>query len=327
MKNACEFIASGNYADNFKTWKEYSEKNPASLTLTGICYETGTDVLPDVPQALECWQKAAENGYSYAMLLLGDYYYHQQDYKQAVEWYQKAEEKRDPCASARLAFCLREGRGLLPDAVQEKEHMQKAVSSYYTLNKIGVCPECHAFRPAYPVYDAFEGQYCGQILCTCPKCGKEYADFYCRELALSPSYLEKEKGCIADETGKTIKGTALSQIFFIIIFIAPVVFAVKHIAFIKYIAKTILLKPRKTRTFYLVFFPMIIIEGLFAVLNFFNAVVGEFISPTELIHKRHHLQEEYKKSKARCADNDYIRRLDRAGYLLPEEYQDKIFEK
>gem|GEM_PF-5637357 len=317
MKNAYECIASGNYADNFKTWKENSEKNPASLTLTGICYETGTDILPDIPQALECWQKAAENGDSSAMVLLGDCCAAQQDEKQALEWYRKAEEKHDPCASARLAFCLREGRGLLPDAAQEKDHMQKAVSpyyAYYTLDKIGVCPDCHTFRPAYPVYDAFKGQYCGQMLCTCPQCGKEYADFYCRELALSPPYLEKEKDCIADETGKTIKKLVVSLLFSII-FIAIIVFLIRRYSW------AVLLALFDEGFFCLSLVG--ILWGLGSISNFLKAAV----TLKNLIRKRNDLQEEYKKSKARCADNDYIRRLDRAGYLLPEEYQDKIFEK
>ncbi len=85
----------------------------------GNCYYNGTGVEQDFKEAVKWYQKSAEQGNAEAQNCLGDCYYHgkgvEQDYKEAVKWYRKSAEQKNAKAQCNLGDCYCYGEGIEQD--------------------------------------------------------------------------------------------------------------------------------------------------------------------------------------------------------------------
>ncbi|MCL2076532.1 MAG: sel1 repeat family protein [Betaproteobacteria bacterium] len=103
----------------------------------GVRYESGQSVLRDYRQAVNWFQKAAEQGYAPAQHDLGVMYEDgrgvPQDYRQAVNWYQKAAEQGLSEAQFNLGLMYANGRGVPQDYRQAVNWYQKAAEQGYAL--------------------------------------------------------------------------------------------------------------------------------------------------------------------------------------------------
>ena len=72
----------------------------------GLCYENGTGVTEDLKQEMQWLQKAAEQGLAEAQVALGNCYrWAAKDGSQAVKWFRKAADQGDTDAMWELATC------------------------------------------------------------------------------------------------------------------------------------------------------------------------------------------------------------------------------
>ena len=96
----------------------------------GVCYGTGRGVKQDDRQAVYWYLKAAEQGYVKSQFNLGVYYDNgqgvPQDCQQAVYWYLKAAEQGHALAQCSLGICYANGQGVQQDYKQAVYWYQKA---------------------------------------------------------------------------------------------------------------------------------------------------------------------------------------------------------
>jgi TPR repeat protein len=96
----------------------------------GGLYQEGKGVVQDYKKAIEWYQKAAEKGNADAQADLGFMYRNgygvAKDYKKSIEWYQKAAEKGNATAQANLGFMYRNGYGVAKDDKKAIFWYQKA---------------------------------------------------------------------------------------------------------------------------------------------------------------------------------------------------------
>lgn len=119
--------------------------NANALNLLGNCYFYGNGVKQDYKKAVEWYQKAADLGYAVAMRNLGNCYYNgngvKQDYKKAVEWWQKAADLGDAAAMANLGNCYYDGNGVKRNYKKAVELYQKAadLGEVFGMSGLGLC--------------------------------------------------------------------------------------------------------------------------------------------------------------------------------------------
>ena len=96
----------------------------------GFMYEKGKGVDQDYNQAMIWYQMAADQGDSFAQYQLGKMYNKgkgvDQDYKQAMIWYQKAADQGDSYAQNSLGWMYQKGNGVVQDYKQAVIWYQKA---------------------------------------------------------------------------------------------------------------------------------------------------------------------------------------------------------
>lgn len=89
--------------------KATEEGNVNAQYNLGLCYKNGAGIAKDEKKAVEWFRKAAEQGDADAQFILGDCYMNGKgvavDEKKAVEWYQKAAEQGNAYAQNNLTFC------------------------------------------------------------------------------------------------------------------------------------------------------------------------------------------------------------------------------
>ena len=111
----------------------------------GVCYKNGQGVPQDYKLAVEWYQKAAEQNHASAQCHLGFCYYYglgvPLDYKLAVKWFQKAAEQGNIDAQSELGYCYDMGLGVQQDYSQAVEWYQKAAKQGddSAQNNLGVC--------------------------------------------------------------------------------------------------------------------------------------------------------------------------------------------
>lgn len=94
-------------------------------------YVDGLGVERDLDKARVLYNHAFEEGYSDAMVMCGDTYLVEDDYKSALDCYLKAAYRRCPYAYYRLGWFYKEGLGIEKDTTKALEYYQKAVEMQY----------------------------------------------------------------------------------------------------------------------------------------------------------------------------------------------------
>ncbi|MGA2224972.1 MAG: PDZ domain-containing protein [Syntrophobacteraceae bacterium] len=98
-------------------------------------YFNGWGVPKDYAEALQWFQKAAEQGYAEAQVNLGGMYFNgqgvEQDYAEAVKWFQKAADQGDTNAQNNLGVMYSKGQGVPKDYVEAVKWFQKAAKLGY----------------------------------------------------------------------------------------------------------------------------------------------------------------------------------------------------
>ena len=123
----------------------FSFGKPDALELyqKGECYFYGDGVEQDYYQAVEWYEKAAEQGLDSAQYSLGYCYYNgigaTQDYYAAVEWYQKAAEQGYAAAQNNLGVCYKYGQGVLLNYYEATRWFRKAAEQGHAVaqNNLG----------------------------------------------------------------------------------------------------------------------------------------------------------------------------------------------
>lgn len=94
-------------------------------------YVDGLGVERDLDKARVLYNQAFEEGYSDAMVMCGDTYLVEDDYKSALDCYLKAALRRCPYSYYRLGWFYKEGLGIEKDTTKALEYYQKAVEMQY----------------------------------------------------------------------------------------------------------------------------------------------------------------------------------------------------
>jgi len=93
--------------------------DPAEQVAEGDRYYYGEGVEKDFSQAVQWYEKAAQQGYAEGQYYLGYCYYEGEgvlkDFEQAAQWYEKAAEQGHPKAQQKLAVCYYSGEGVEQD--------------------------------------------------------------------------------------------------------------------------------------------------------------------------------------------------------------------
>ena len=108
----------------------------------GLMYDLGQGVEQDYKKAIEWYEKAAEQGYAKAQYNLGIIYHKGQgvekDYVQAVMWYEKAAEQGDADAQYKLGLAYDTGFGVDYDESKAREWYEKAAEQGHEGAKDGL---------------------------------------------------------------------------------------------------------------------------------------------------------------------------------------------
>ena len=148
-----------NYAQAIEWYRKAADAgNAAAMLRLGERYRVGLGVEQDYAQAIEWYEKALDagsedsntafhTGYTSTKLiecyyLLGESYFTgegvEQDYEQAVEWYQKAAEAGDAAAMSRLGDCYFQGQGVEADYAQAVEWYRQAAEAGNSDGMVGL---------------------------------------------------------------------------------------------------------------------------------------------------------------------------------------------
>jgi hypothetical protein len=91
----------------------------------GLLYHNGQGVAQDNAKAVEWYEKAADKGYTDAMVNLGMHYANDlgvaRDYAKAREWYEKAAAKDNATAMVNLAVLYHNGQGVARNYAKARE--------------------------------------------------------------------------------------------------------------------------------------------------------------------------------------------------------------
>lgn len=127
--------------------------NLKGIYKVGISYRDGKGVTKDSTKAWEWIHKAAELGYDDAQNALGDMYFDNKKYKEAVKWYIKASDQNERSSQCSLGFCYFFGWGVESDTVKAVRFWEESLKpiDYGTyqirkentgaMHNLGVCYE------------------------------------------------------------------------------------------------------------------------------------------------------------------------------------------
>jgi TPR repeat protein len=108
-------------------------EDPVDLFNRGVAYANGDGVTEDLAEAVRCYRKAADLGYSDAMNNLGLCYEQGEgvslDYVQAVSWYRKAAEAGYSRGMLNLGVCYDNGTGVAKDEVEAVKWYRKSAEA------------------------------------------------------------------------------------------------------------------------------------------------------------------------------------------------------
>lgn len=123
--------------NNFKKAKELYEKAAEdgisyAMLFLGDMYQEGQGVEKNISRAIEYYEKAAKDDEPYAMKRLGDLYRYNedvQDYGKAMDWYKKAAENGNDEAMLSVGFMYDNGIGVDTDHRRAVEWYNKAINA------------------------------------------------------------------------------------------------------------------------------------------------------------------------------------------------------
>ncbi len=119
-----------------KYWVAAKQNDPVAQYYLGECYRDGDGVEQDYQEALRWYQLAAEQGNISAQNNLGACYHNgigvTQDFHKATWWYQKAAEQGDATAQNNLGLCYANGYGVPQDYYNAVNWFQRAAEQDHT---------------------------------------------------------------------------------------------------------------------------------------------------------------------------------------------------
>lgn len=102
--------------------------NTSGMYYLALCYINGYGCEPDSLMAMEWLSRSADSGYVRAMNLLGDNYEEQEDYDNAVRYFQKAADMGSWDGMCNLGYCYETGHGVILSFKRALELYQQAAS-------------------------------------------------------------------------------------------------------------------------------------------------------------------------------------------------------
>lgn len=120
--------------------------NAHCQTELALLYENGHGVEENPTMAVEYMKKAAEQGYPYAVVAMGDFYWEGfgpilEDNKEAVKWYEKAAETESPKALVRLGDYYLYDYDDLNQPERAYEYYRRAAEQGWYSDGLGICHE------------------------------------------------------------------------------------------------------------------------------------------------------------------------------------------
>jgi uncharacterized protein len=124
------------YATALREWRPLAQQGDVTGQFwLGIMYEEGDGVEKNAAEAIRWFQKAAAQGYVYAMIVIGRLYRYgapgvEKNAAEAIRWFQKAAAQDSPTAKAKLGEMYEEGDGVEKNAAEAHRWYAAAVDGY-----------------------------------------------------------------------------------------------------------------------------------------------------------------------------------------------------
>ena len=125
--------------------KKAMEGDAVAQNRLGICYYAGEGIEQDYVEAVKWFQKSAEQGYKWGQYYLAIHYANgngvEQNYEEAVKWYRKAAEQGHKDAQNRLGVCYYNGSGVEQNYEEAVKWYRKAAEqgNRDAQNNLGDC--------------------------------------------------------------------------------------------------------------------------------------------------------------------------------------------
>jgi TPR repeat protein len=118
------------YNKAIELWIKCANLDDANaMNSLGICYCDGVSVVEDQDEGLMWYLKAASLDHECATCNIGYLYYHNQEYKQAIEWFLKLDKKKVHYCAHKLAECYMLGNGVDIDINKAVGYLQKGANT------------------------------------------------------------------------------------------------------------------------------------------------------------------------------------------------------
>ena len=141
ISRASELYRSKDYAGFMKYGLSFDKiEDGDTLDRMGICYRDGQGVTKNIEKAIECFEKAVDNGYFYSAFRLGLLYDNAQDFEKAICWYRISAEHNETSAMYNLARIYRKEKSVRDinkaigwyEKAAEKGHIKSMYDLGYT---------------------------------------------------------------------------------------------------------------------------------------------------------------------------------------------------
>ena len=123
----------------------------------GICYYAGEGIEQDYVEAVKWFQKSAEQGYKWGQYYLAIHYANgngvEQNYEEAVKWYRKAAEQGYCNAQNRLGVCYYNGDGIEQNYEEAVKWFQKSAEQGYSWGQYNLGNCCYSGKGIQQNYE------------------------------------------------------------------------------------------------------------------------------------------------------------------------------
>ncbi|MBR6655034.1 MAG: sel1 repeat family protein [Alistipes sp.] len=144
-----ELFRQKRYEEAVQCYRRAAEQGyaPAQNHL-GVCYKRGKGVPRDYNEAVQWYRKAAEQGHTAAQSNLAECYYYgrgvTEDHYEAVKWARKAADEGNRQAQYRLGYCYSNGKGVTQDRYEGVHWYRKAAEQGHTAAQSNLA-ECYYY--------------------------------------------------------------------------------------------------------------------------------------------------------------------------------------